>query len=190
MAIHVFIKQIYKTWSGWIIMKICFSYYLAFLHKAYNTEPWRFNILQSDHIFLNAKSLQNHHLPDWTSFSVNACVLKVFHLLLDILESVLEKHRHLVAATPPPSPTSGEDGSTRRRSSSVMLFSSPLESSDTGKYTVMNTEIFYLSNVLHWRLKFWHTKWNNYTEGNKIKNLQIFCKMFNEAGSLYCLLSR
>lgn len=57
-------------------------------------------------------------------------------MLVDILESVLEKHRHLVAATPPPSPTSGEDGSTRRRSSSVMLFSSPLESSDTGKYTV------------------------------------------------------
>lgn len=136
LAIHVFIKQIYKTWSDWIIMKICFSYYLAFLHKAYNTGPWRFNILQSDHIFLNAKSLQNHHLPDWTSFSVNACVLKVFYLLVDILESVLEKHRHLVAATPPPSPTSGEDGSTRRRSSSVMLFSSPLESSDTGKYTV------------------------------------------------------
>lgn len=80
LAIHVFIKQIYETWSDWIIMKICFSYYLAFLHKAYNTGPWRFNILQSDHIFLNAKSLQNHHLPDWTSFSVNACVLKVFYI--------------------------------------------------------------------------------------------------------------
>lgn len=134
----IFIKQIYKTWSCRIIVKICLSYYmyLAFLHKAYSTGPWRFNILQSDHIFLNDKNLQNHHLPDWTSFSVNTCVLNVFPMLVDILESVLEKHRHLVAATPPPSPTSGEDGSTRRRSSSVMLFSSPLESNDTGKYTV------------------------------------------------------
>lgn len=62
----------------------------------------------------------------------------ILSLLSNILESVLEKHRHLVAATPPPSPTSGEDGSTRRRSSSVMLFSSPLESSDTAGNVLSN----------------------------------------------------
>lgn len=111
---------------------------LAVLYKEYtcNTGPWRCNIFKTGHIFLNNKKLQNHQLLDWTSFSVITCVLKLFCIFVDILESVLEKHRHLVAATPPPSPTSGEDGSTRRRSSSVMLFSSPLESSDTGKYTV------------------------------------------------------
>lgn len=52
----------------------------------------------------------------------------VLNLLNNILESVLEKHWHLVAATPPPSPTQGDSG-TRQRGSSLMLFSSsPLQS--------------------------------------------------------------
>ncbi|KAK6169003.1 hypothetical protein SNE40_020137 [Patella caerulea] len=52
----------------------------------------------------------------------------VLGLLNSILESVLEKNRHLVAATPPPSPTHGE--STSHRKSSLLLFSTSPSRSD------------------------------------------------------------
>lgn len=45
----------------------------------------------------------------------------ILQLLNSLLESVLEKHRHLVAATPPPSPTQQPKNS---RHSSLLLFSS------------------------------------------------------------------
>ncbi|ESO82003.1 hypothetical protein LOTGIDRAFT_135499 [Lottia gigantea] len=44
----------------------------------------------------------------------------VLGLLNNILESVLEKHHHLVAATPPPSPTHGESESHRK--SAIFMF--------------------------------------------------------------------
>ncbi|XP_071128890.1 exportin-6-like [Mytilus edulis] len=51
-------------------------------------------------------------------------VPNILSLLNNILESVLEKHRHLVAATPPPSPTSGERNNHRGLESSMLLISS------------------------------------------------------------------
>ncbi|XP_071106408.1 exportin-6-like [Haliotis cracherodii] len=56
-------------------------------------------------------------------------VPNVLSILNNLLETVLEKHRHLVAATPPPSPTQGDSGISRR--SSLMLFSSSPIRSDT-----------------------------------------------------------
>ncbi|KAK3089908.1 hypothetical protein FSP39_007563 [Pinctada imbricata] len=53
-------------------------------------------------------------------------VPSVLSILNNTLESVLEKHRHLIAATPPPSPTSGR--SMRRSSSSALFSTSPLQS--------------------------------------------------------------
>ncbi|PVD37542.1 hypothetical protein C0Q70_00136 [Pomacea canaliculata] len=53
----------------------------------------------------------------------------ILHHLNNLLESVLEKHRHLVAATPPPSPTQGESKSSRH--ASLLLFSSSPIRSDT-----------------------------------------------------------
>ncbi|KAK3797258.1 hypothetical protein RRG08_030482 [Elysia crispata] len=52
----------------------------------------------------------------------------VLGVLNNILESMLEKHRHLVAATPPPSPTSGDGTPRTSRQASRQLFStSPIE---------------------------------------------------------------
>ncbi|GFS20899.1 exportin-6-like [Elysia marginata] len=52
----------------------------------------------------------------------------VLSVLNHILESMLEKHRHLVAATPPPSPTSGDGTPRTSRQGSRQLFStSPIE---------------------------------------------------------------
>ncbi|GAB1610032.1 hypothetical protein Ahia01_001289100, partial [Argonauta hians] len=47
----------------------------------------------------------------------------VLALLNDILESVLEKHWHLVTATPPPSPTQGQSGGGGEGVGPTMLFS-------------------------------------------------------------------
>lgn len=55
-------------------------------------------------------------------------VPNILSLINNILESVLEKHRHLVAATPPPSPTSGETTQNRLGSSMLLISSSPLPS--------------------------------------------------------------
>lgn len=55
-------------------------------------------------------------------------VPNILSLINNILESVLEKHRHLVAATPPPSPTSGETTHRRMGSSMLLISSSPLAS--------------------------------------------------------------
>ena len=44
----------------------------------------------------------------------------------DLLESVLEKHRHLVAATPPPSPT--QQAKNSRHSTLLLFSSSPIRS--------------------------------------------------------------
>ncbi|CAL1529210.1 unnamed protein product [Lymnaea stagnalis] len=52
-------------------------------------------------------------------------VPSVLSILNNILESMLEKHRHLVAATPPPSPTSGE-GRSSRQGSSQLFSTSPI----------------------------------------------------------------
>ncbi|XP_064607184.1 exportin-6-like [Liolophura sinensis] len=54
----------------------------------------------------------------------------VLDILNSILESVLEKHRHLVAATPPPSPTHGSDRSTPRQNSMPLFANSSLASGD------------------------------------------------------------
>ncbi|GFN87199.1 exportin-6 [Plakobranchus ocellatus] len=52
----------------------------------------------------------------------------VLGVLNNILESMLEKHRHLVAATPPPSPTSGDGTPRPSRQAARQLFStSPIE---------------------------------------------------------------
>ncbi|XP_005096518.1 exportin-6 [Aplysia californica] len=54
-------------------------------------------------------------------------VPNVLNILNNILEAMLEKHRHLVVATPPPSPTSG-DGSSRssRQTTNQLISSSPI----------------------------------------------------------------
>ncbi|XP_064637974.1 exportin-6-like isoform X2 [Lineus longissimus] len=52
----------------------------------------------------------------------------VLSLINTILESTLEKHRHLVMATPPPSPTHGEATTTHRRSSFTLFSTSPQSS--------------------------------------------------------------
>uniref|UniRef100_A0A2C9JQK7 Exportin-1/Importin-beta-like domain-containing protein n=1 Tax=Biomphalaria glabrata TaxID=6526 RepID=A0A2C9JQK7_BIOGL len=52
-------------------------------------------------------------------------VPSILNILNNILESMLEKHRHLVAATPPPSPTSGE-GRSSRQASSQLFSTSPI----------------------------------------------------------------
>ncbi|CAG5121677.1 unnamed protein product, partial [Candidula unifasciata] len=55
----------------------------------------------------------------------------ILSILNNILESMLEKHRHLVAATPPPSPTSGDGSSRSTRQGSAQLFStSPIASAN------------------------------------------------------------
>ncbi len=55
----------------------------------------------------------------------------VLNIINSILESILDKHQHLVTATPPPSPTHGQSADTHSRSPMSTLFStSPVH---TGK---------------------------------------------------------
>lgn len=49
----------------------------------------------------------------------------ILSILNTTLEAILEKHRHLVAATPPPSPTQGGDETPSRKSSWMLFSSSP-----------------------------------------------------------------
>lgn len=56
-----------------------------------------------------------------------AQVPTILSLLNNVLDTALERHRHLVSATPPPSPTHGESASTKQQN--VLLFTdSPLRS--------------------------------------------------------------
>lgn len=65
----------------------------------------------------------------------NTMCNKIWNFLIlsitDLLESVLEKHRHLVAATPPPSPTQGESKTSSRHSSLLLFSSSPIRSGNS-----------------------------------------------------------
>lgn len=62
----------------------------------------------------------------WKFWTLNRSTCDV-HYFADILECALEKHRHLISATPPPSPTHGESGSTRKRASVQLFTDSPLK---------------------------------------------------------------
>ncbi|XP_076441128.1 exportin-6-like [Babylonia areolata] len=62
----------------------------------------------------------------------------ILQLLNGLLESVLEKHRHLVAATPPPSPTQQSKNS---RHSSLLLFSSSPIRSETLLSSMFNSPV-------------------------------------------------